>query len=103
MSQQLANIRRLSGPTIASVSVAAPAEPRGEKKNFFVLILGGEKLLNVLLKSAGEIFLSGLRGAKFFFKHVSDRFSDLISRFSNRFSYRFKSFSGQFRSADVPP
>ena len=29
-----------------------------------------------------------------FFKHVSDRFSDLFSRFSNRSSYRFKSFSG---------
>ena len=29
----------------ASVSVAPPAEPRGEKKLFFVQILGGEKLL----------------------------------------------------------
>ena len=46
------------------------------------------------MKSAGEIFLSGLRGAKTFFKRVSDRFSDLFSRFSNRFSCRFKSFSG---------
>ena len=27
------------------VSVALPAEPRGEKKLFFVQILGGEKLL----------------------------------------------------------
>ena len=27
------------------VSVATPAEPRGEKKLFFVQILGGEKLL----------------------------------------------------------
>ena len=47
-----------------------------------------------MLISAGEIFLSGLRGAKFFFGRVSDRFLDLFSRFSNRFSYRFKSFSG---------
>ena len=28
-----------------NVSVAPPAEPRGEKKLFFVQILGGEKLL----------------------------------------------------------
>ena len=27
------------------LSVATPAEPRGEKKLFFVQILGGEKLL----------------------------------------------------------
>ena len=42
--------------------MAAPAEPRGEKKNFvLVQILGGEKLLK-FVESAGEIFLSGLRG-----------------------------------------
>ena len=45
------------------ISVAPPAEPRGEKKLFFVQILGGEKLLKFVEKSAGEIFLSGLRGA----------------------------------------
>ena len=28
-----------------NISVAPPAEPRGEKKLFFVQILGGEKLL----------------------------------------------------------
>ena len=44
------------------VSVATPAEPRGEKK-LFVQILGGEKLLK-FVESASEIFLSGLRGAK---------------------------------------
>ena len=45
--------------------MATPAEPRGEKNFFFfgVQILGGEKLLN-LLTSAGETFLSDLRGAK---------------------------------------
>ena len=75
------------------VSVATPAEPRGEKKLFLVQILGGEKLLK-LLKSAGEKLLNGLRGAKIFFKHVSDRFSDLFSRFSNRFSCQIKHFSG---------
>ena len=47
------------------------------------------------LKSAGEIFSSGLRGAKTFsvaFRIVFRIFFFL--RFSNRFSYRFKSFSG---------
>ena len=32
------------------VSVAPPAEPRGEKKLFFVQILGGEKLLRFVEK-----------------------------------------------------
>ena len=33
-----------------NVSVAPPAEPRGEKKLFFVEILGGEKLLKLVEK-----------------------------------------------------
>ena len=32
------------------ISMANPAEPRGEKKNFFVQILGGEKLLKFVEK-----------------------------------------------------
>ena len=32
------------------LSVATPAEPRGEKKLFFVQILGGEKLLKFVEK-----------------------------------------------------
>ena len=32
------------------LSVATPAEPRGEKKHFFVQILGGEKLLKFVEK-----------------------------------------------------
>ena len=31
-----------------------------------------------------------------FFRHVSDRFSDHSSHFSNRFSYRLKLFGGNF-------
>ena len=66
-----------------------------KRKTFFVQILGGEKLLKNLLKSAGELFLSGLRGAK----NVSNAFRivfriSVFARFSNRFSYRLKSFSG---------
>ena len=33
-----------------SISVATPAEPRGEKKLYFVQILGGEKLLKLVEK-----------------------------------------------------
>ena len=33
-----------------TVRVATPAEPRGEKKLFFVQILGGEKLLKFVEK-----------------------------------------------------
>ena len=75
------------------LSVATPAEPRGEKKLFFVQILGGEKLLKFGEKRRWNIFKRPERGYKFF-KRVSDRFSDPFSRFSNRFLYRFKSFSG---------
>ena len=35
---------------VLSVSVATAAEPRGEKKLFFVQILGGEKLLKFVEK-----------------------------------------------------
>ena len=38
------------------ISVAPPAEPRGEKKLFFVQILGGEKLLKFGEKWAVENF-----------------------------------------------
>ena len=37
-------------------SVAPPAEPRGEKKHFFVQILGGEKLLKFVEKCRWNIF-----------------------------------------------
>ena len=44
-------------------SVAAPAEPRGEKKNFFfVQILGGEKLLKFVEKCRWNIFKRPERG-----------------------------------------
>ena len=75
------------------VSVAPPAEPRGENFFFFVQILGGEKLLK-LLKSAGEIFLKGLRGAKNFSNAFRIALRIFFSRFSNRFSCQIKSFSG---------
>ena len=70
--------------------VATPAEPRGEtKKSKSVQILGGEKLLK-FLKSAGEIFLSGLRGAK----HFSDRFSDHFRVYQTVFRIDLNFFSG---------
>ena len=47
-----------------------------------------------MLKSAGEIFLSGLKGAKHFSVAFRIVFRIFFSRFSNRFLYRFKSFFG---------
>ena len=65
-------------------------------------ILGGEKLLK-FVESAGEIFLSGLRGAK----NVSNTFRIVYRIFFRVFQTVFridlKVFWGQFRSADVPP
>ena len=43
-------------------SVATPAEPRGEKKLFFVQILGGEKLLKFVEKCRWNIFKRPERG-----------------------------------------
>ena len=80
--------------------VATPAEPHGL---VLVKILGGDKLL-IFVESAGGILLSGLRGAKHFIGRVSDRFSDLFSRFFKLFFVsNKKKFGGKFRSADVPP
>ena len=42
--------------------VATPAEPRGEKKLFFVQILGGEKLLKFVEKCRSNIFRRPERG-----------------------------------------
>ena len=86
--------RMLAWPPLQSLAV---------KKNlFFVQSLGGEKLLK-FVEGAGEIFLSGLRGANIFFGRVSDRFSDLFRVFQTVFRIDLKVFRGQFRSADMPP
>ena len=55
-----------------------------------VQIFGGEKLLE---KCRGNIFNRPKRGYKLF-GHVSDRFSDICSRFSNPLSYRINTSSG---------
>ena len=57
------------------------------------------------MKSAGEIFLSGLRGANvFFFVAFRIVFSDLFFRvFQAAFRIDLKVFQGQFRFADMPP
>ena len=44
------NYTQHSGFQVQFLSVATPAEPRGEKKAFFVQILGGEKLLKFVEK-----------------------------------------------------
>ena len=48
--------------TVYTLSVAPPAEPRGEKKLFFVQILGGEKLLKFGEKWAVKNFSRPERG-----------------------------------------
>ena len=84
--------------------MATPAEPRGEKKLFFVQILGGEKLLKFgEVKSAGEIFLSGLRGAKNFSNTFRIVFRIFFGVFQTVFRMDLKVFRGQFRSAEMPP
>ena len=51
------NYRRKTHTAVAeTISVAPPAEPRGEKKTFFVQILGGEKLLEFGEKWAVKTF-----------------------------------------------
>ena len=83
--------------------MATPAEPRSEeKKPFFAQILGGEKLLK-FVESAGEIFLSGLRGAKHFSNTFRIVVRILFRLFQTVFRIDLKVFRGQFRSADMPP
>ena len=83
--------------------MATPAEPRGETKNIcFVQILGGEKTLK-FVESAGELFLSGLRGAKQFSVAFRVVFRILFRVFQTVFRIDFRVFRGQFRSADMPP
>ena len=56
-----------------------------------------------LLKSAGEIFLSGLRGANNFSNAFRIVFRILFRVFQTVFRIDLKIFRGQFRSADMPP
>ena len=66
-------------------------------------ILGGEKLLK-FVESAGEIFLSGLRGAKNFLNAFRIVFFRILFRvFQTVFRFDLKVCRGQFRSADMPP
>ena len=86
------------------VSVATPAEPRGEnKKNLFLCKFWAVKTFYNLVKSAGEIFLGGLRGAKNFSNAFRIVFRILFRVFQTVFRIDLKIFRGQFRSADMPP
>ena len=86
------HIWHLQGLHTQIVGVAAPAEPCGEKKFFFLQILGGEKLLK-LLKSADGKMLGGLRGAKILSVTFRIVFRVLFA-FFNRFSCQNKNYSG---------
>ena len=83
--------------------VATPAEPRSEKILCFCANFGRWKNFKIWWKSAGEIFLSGLRGAKTFSNAFRIVFRILFRVFQTVFRIDLKVFRGQFRSARVPP
>ena len=63
---------------------------------WFFANFGRWKTVKICWKCRWNIFKRPERGSKCF-GHVSDRFSDPFSRFSNRFSYHFKKlFGGSF-------
>ena len=72
------------------------------KTFFLVQILGGEKLLKFVDECRWNIIKQPERGLNCFGR-VSDRFSDLFSRFQTVFRIALKVFRGQFRSAAMPP
>ena len=82
--------------------MATPAEPRAEKKIILCTFWAVEKFL-YLGKSAGEIFLSGLRGAKSFSVAFRIVFRIFFRVFQTVFRIGLKAFRGEFRSADMPP
>ena len=65
--------------------MATPAEPRGEKELFSCKFWAVKNFKN-LVKSAGEIFLSGLRGAK----HFSNAFRIIFRIFFRVFQTVFR-------------
>ena len=101
--------RKIAVTTVAAsglatiLSVAAPAEPRGEQKTFFLCKFWVVKNFYNWLKSAGEIFLSGLRGAKHFSNAFRIVFRIIFRVFQTVFRIDLKVFRGQFRSAGMPP
>ena len=73
------------------------------KKNFLLCKFWAVKNFSNLLKSAGEIFLSGLRGAKNLSVAFRIVFRIFFRGFQTVFHIDLKVFRGQFRSADMPP
>ena len=72
--------------SLVILSVATPAEPRGEKNFFVVQIFGCEKLLKFVEKCRCNIFKRP-EGAKHFSNTFRIVFRIFFSRFSNPFSY----------------
>ena len=67
------------------IGVATPAEPRGEKELFLCKGWAVKNFYN-LLKSAGELFLSGLRGTNIFVRSRLGSFFGSFFAFSKPFS-----------------
>ena len=84
------------------VSVAPPAEPRGEKKLFFCANFGRWKTFKIWWKMGGEKFLVGLRGAQIFSIAFRIVFRILFRVFQTVFRIDLNIFRGQIRSARYP-
>ena len=79
-------VRRRLLEVVETVSVAPPAEPRGEKKLFFVQILGGEKLLKFGETWAVKNVLVGLRGLNIFQSRFGSFFGSFFAFFKPSFA-----------------
>ena len=80
-----------------------PLQSLAVNKKLFLCEFWAVKNFFILLKSVGEIFLSGLRGAKNFSNAFRIVFRILFRVFQTVFRIDLKVFRGQFRSADMPP
>ena len=75
-----------------TVNVATPADPRGEK----VVIFADFGRWKTFRKSAGEIFLSGLRGLNIFRSRFGSFFGSFFTLFKPFFVSNLKCFGGNF-------
>ena len=80
-----------------------PLQSLAVKKHFFLCKFWAVKNFEILLKSTGEIFLSGLRGANNFSVAFRIVFRIIFRVFQTVFRIDLKVFRGQIRSADMPP
>ena len=88
---------------LPTVLVWLPLQSLAVKKNVFWCKFWAVKNFYNLLKSACEIFLCGLRGAKIISNPFQMVFRIFFRVFQTVFRIDLKVFWGQFRSADMLP